>query len=121
VHRRQDGFKAHPAIEPDTGIVLLQGEPEPVGVLVDSAHGSGELRAELAAMAIDVVKPAPTRSAVPGGFTVDDYAVDYDARTATCPAGFTRNISPTGAATFKAACRGCCYGSGAPPASQAKR
>lgn len=129
VHRRQDGFKAHVAIEPDTGIitdctlskasgagsgdaavgiVLLAGEFEPIRVLADSAYGSGELRAELAASGhVDVVKPAPTRSAVPGGFTVDDFTVDHVNRTATCPAGLTRNISPTGAATFKAACRGC--------------
>jgi hypothetical protein len=58
VHRRQDGFKAHIAIEPDTGIVtdceltkasgensgdaqvgpgLLDAEPEPTQVLADSA------------------------------------------------------------------------------------
>src|SRR5665647_2574621 len=88
VARRQDGFKAHIAIEPDTGIItdcaltkasgtgsgdaavgidLLAGEPEPVTVLADSAYGSGELRAELAGDGHrDRVKPAPTRSAVPG-------------------------------------------------------
>src|SRR3981081_1609168 len=74
VHRRQDGFKAHLAVEPDTGIItdcaltkasglaadgrpvseartglqLLDGEDSPVRVLADSAYGSGELRAELA-------------------------------------------------------------------------
>jgi transposase len=129
VARRQDGYKAHVAIEPDTGIItdcaltkasgtgsgdaavgieLLAGEPGPVTVLADSAYGSGELRAALAAGGhVDLVKPAPTRSAVPGGFTVDDFTVDHANRTATCPAGLTRNISRTGAATFKAACRGC--------------
>ncbi len=129
VHRRQDGFKAHIAIEPDTGIItdcaltkasgtgsgdaavgieLLAGEPDPVTVLADSAYGSGELRAELAAAGhLDRVKPAPTRSAVAGGFTVDDFTVDHTNRVATCPAGLTRNISRTGVATFGAACRGC--------------
>jgi transposase len=129
VHRRQDGFKAHIAIEPDTGIItdcaltkasgagssdaavgieLLAGESEPVRVLADSAYGSGELRAELVAGGhVDVVKPAPTRSAVPGGFTVDDFTVDHATRTATCPAGLTRNISRTGLATFGVACRSC--------------
>jgi len=129
VHRRQDGFKAHIAIEPDTGIItdcaltkasgkgsgdaavgiaLLASQDEPVTVLADSAYGSGELRAELVAKGhIDLVKPAPTRSAVPGGFTVDDFTVDHTHRTATCPAGITRNISRTGVATFGAACRGC--------------
>jgi Transposase DDE domain/Transposase domain (DUF772) len=129
VHRRQDGFKAHIAIEPDTGIItdcvlskacgtgsgdaavgidLLAQESEPVTVLADSAYGSGELRAELAANGHgDRVKPAPMRSAVPGGFTVDDFTVDHSARTATCPAGLTRGLSRTGVATFGAACRGC--------------
>src|ERR1700710_1704453 len=129
VHRRQDGFKAHIAIEPDTGLItdcaltkasgagsgdaavgidLLAGESEPVRVLADSAYGSGELRAELVADGhVDRVKPAPTRSAVPGGVTVDDFTVDHTARTATCPAGLTRNISRSGFATFGVACRGC--------------
>jgi IS5 family transposase len=129
VARRQDGFKAHVAIEPDTGIVtdcalskasgagsgdaavgieLLAGEPEPVTVLADSAYGSGELRGELAAGGhVDRVKPAPTRSAVTGGFTVDDFTVDHSARTATCPAGATRDITPAGNAIFTTACRGC--------------
>jgi IS5 family transposase len=129
VHRRQDGYKAHIAIEPDTGIItdcaltkasgtgsgdatvgieLLAGESETVTVLADSAYGSGELRADLAAAEhVDRVKPAPTRSAVPGGFTVDDFTVDHANRTATCPAGLRRTISRTGVATFGAACRGC--------------
>jgi IS5 family transposase len=129
VHRRQDGFKAHIAVEPDTGIItdcvltkasgkgsgdaavgidLLAREPEPVTVLADSAYGSGELRAELAGDGHrDRVKPAPPRSAVPGGFTVDDFTVDHADRTATCPARLRRTISPTGVVTFGAACRGC--------------
>jgi transposase len=129
VHRRQDGFKAHLVVEPDTGIItdctlskasgvgsgdaavgieLIAGEPEPVRVLADSAYGSGELRAELAADGhVDLVKPAPTRPAVPAGFTVDDFTIDHSARIATCPAGLRRTISRTGVATFGAACRGC--------------
>src|ERR1700716_4237019 len=94
VHRRQDGFKAHLAVEPDTGIItdcaltkasglaadgrpvseartglqLLDGEDSPVRVLADSAYGSGELRAELAERGhADLVKPAPVRPAVAGG------------------------------------------------------
>jgi IS5 family transposase len=129
VHRRQDGFKAHVVIEPDTGIItdcalskasgtgsgdaavgidLLQGEPGPVRVLADSAYGSGELRAELATGGhIDLVKPAPLHSAVPGGFTVDDFTIDQTTRTVTCPAGATRDITRAGNAIFKTACRGC--------------
>jgi IS5 family transposase len=129
VHRRQDGYKAHIAVEPDTGIItdcvltkaagagsgdaavgmdLIARQDEPVVVLGDSAYGSGELRAQLVADGhLDRVKPAPTRSAVPGGFTVDDFTVDHANRTATCPAIVTRSISRTGFATFGVACRGC--------------
>ncbi|MDP9116954.1 MAG: IS1182 family transposase [Actinomycetota bacterium] len=134
VHRRQDGFKAHIAIEPDTGLItdctltkatgtsadgrsvseasvgldLLDGEDGPVRVLADSAYGSGDLRAELVKRDhVDLVKPAPTRSAVPDGFTVDDFTVDHAARTATCPAGITRPISRAGYATFGAVCASC--------------
>ena len=134
VHRRQDGFKAHLAIEPDTGIItgcaltkasgqaadgqpvsevrtglqLLSGEDKPVMVLADSAYGSWEFRAELAERGhIDRVKPAPTPAIIAGGFTVDDFTVDHDNRTATCPNGLTRPTSRSGFATFGAACTGC--------------
>jgi IS5 family transposase len=129
VHRRQDGFKAHIAVEPDTGIItdctltkasgpgthdaavaaqLLGDETTPVTVLGDSAYGSGEFRAHLVeAEHVDRVKSAPLRSAVAGGFTVDDFVVDHTAGTATCPAGTTRTITARGYATFGVACRGC--------------
>ncbi|WP_234789759.1 transposase, partial [Mycolicibacterium mucogenicum] len=111
VHRRQDGFKAHIAIEPDTGIItdcaltkasgpdnheavvglaLLQEEPAGVRVLGDSAYGTGAARATLAELKhVAVIKPLPLRAPVPGGFTSDDFAIDFDARTVTCPAGHT--------------------------------
>jgi IS5 family transposase len=129
VHRRQDGFKAHVAIEPDTGIVtdceltkasgprsgdaevgpdLLTGEDEPVQVLGDSAYGSGQARADLADAGHQaVIKPIPLRSAVPGGFTLDDFTIDTDAGTVTCPNGLTRAITASRSVTFGAACRGC--------------
>jgi IS5 family transposase len=129
VHRRQDGFKAHLAVEPDTGIItdcaltkatgadnheaavglqLLDGEDAPVTVLADSAYGAGEFRAELAERGhLDRVKPAPNRRVIPGGFTVDDFTVDHAAGTATCPNGMTRTISRTGFVTFGVACATC--------------
>jgi Transposase DDE domain/Transposase domain (DUF772) len=129
VHRRQDGFKAHVAVEPDTGIItdcaltkangtdnheaavglaLLDGEDSPVTVLADSAYGTGEFHAELSEHGhLDRVKPAPARRFIPDGFTVDDFTVDHDAGTATCPNGLTRPISHTGIATFGVACAGC--------------
>jgi Transposase DDE domain/Transposase domain (DUF772) len=129
VHRRQDGFKAHLAIEPDTGIItdctltkasgadshdavvglgLLAEEREPVEVLGDSAYGTGQARAALAeAGHTAIIKPIPLRAPVPGGFTADDFSIDHDAASVTCPNGTTRKITRTGNAVFGVACRGC--------------
>jgi IS5 family transposase len=129
VHRRQDGFKAHLAVEPDTGIItdcavtkaagvdshdavvgigLLDKEAEPVTVLGDSAYGTGDARAALAdAGHSAVIKPLPLRPAVPGGFTLDDFAVDHVAGTVTCPNGLTRTITPSHKVIFGVGCRGC--------------
>jgi hypothetical protein len=129
VHRRQDGFKAHIAIEPDTGIItdceltrasgehsgdaqvgpgLLDDEPAPTEVLADSAYGSGEARRELAdAGHKAVIKPIPVQAAVPGGFSMDDFVIDETAGTATCPNGLTRSITQSRAVIFGAGCDGC--------------
>ena len=129
VHRRQDGFKAHVAVEPDTGIItdclltkasgadnheavvglaLLEHEPHPVEVLGDCAYGTGDARAALAeAGHTAVIKPIPLRPAVPGGFTTDDFDVDLDRGAVTCPAGHTVRIRPSRGAAFERFCRGC--------------
>jgi hypothetical protein len=146
VHRRQDGFKAHIAIEPDTGLItdcvltqasgadnhdavvglqLLQSEDEPVTVLADSAYGTGEARAALAeAGHRTVIKPGPLRAPVPGGFTTDDFTINLDAGDVggngivTCPAGHTVTIRPSGGAAFERHCRTCPL---APRCTTAKR
>lgn len=129
VSRRQDGFKAHIAVEPDTGIItdcaltkasgpdnheavvgldLIGDEPAPVRVLADSAYGTGAARAALADRNhVAVIKPLPLRTAVPGGFSIDDFSVDFAARTVTCPAERTVAISPSGGAGFEKHCRSC--------------
>ena len=133
VHHRQDGYKAHVAIEPDTGlftgakltkasgddnheaVVGLQlldaddrGEAGGLDVLGDTAYGSGEARAALAeAGHTAIIKPAPLRPAVPGGFTIEDFTIDDAAGTATCPNGLTRKITPKRSVTYGAACRDC--------------
>jgi hypothetical protein len=149
---RRDGYRAHVAAEPDTGIITdeeltkaagtqnsdpavaerflaadvadsqdsphdeqvssdddTDGEgPAPRDWYGDSAYGTGDLRG-----AIDnaghtaVIKPKPLQSPVEGGFTVDDFAVDEDNQTVTCPNGNTRPISATRVATFGALCRDC--------------
>jgi IS5 family transposase len=132
--RRQDGFKAHVVVEPDTGIITAcavtkaSGEgsgdgaagialladdvtlpaQEPVEVLADSAYGTGDMLAALAAAGhVPVVKPWPVNPAVPGGFTVDDFTVDHKAGSVTCPAGLTRSITRSGQVVFGAGCRRC--------------
>jgi IS5 family transposase len=129
VHRRQDGFKAHIAVEPDTGLItdctlskasgvdthdavvglgLLENEVTPLEVLADSAYGTGQARADLAdAGHHAVIKAIPLRAAVPGGFTLDAFTIDHDAATVTCPSGLTRRITSTGNAVFGVACRQC--------------
>ena len=75
----------------------------------DSHYGSGDARAAYRDAGHDtVIKPAPLRPAIPGGFTLDDFTVDQDAGTVTCPAGVTRPMSSkTRTVTFGAACTGC--------------
>jgi hypothetical protein len=129
VHRRQDGFTAHVAVEPDTGLVtdcaltracgadsgdavvgldLLADEPAPVEVLADSAYRTGESRFALTqAGHTGIIKPTPLRPVVSGGFTVDDFTVDKTAGVVTCPAGLTRRITTRRTAIVGPACRDC--------------
>ena len=77
-------------------------------VLADSAYGTGDFRADLAEHGhSDRVKPAPVSRGLAGGFTIDDFTVNHDNRTATCSNGLTRTITRTGNAVFGAACTGC--------------
>jgi IS5 family transposase len=122
----RDGYKAHIAIEPETGLVtaaaltpanapdgptgvkLLDGEVPGLQVLADGAYGSGEtLNALHEAKHHPAIKPFPTSTAVPGGFHRDDFIVNHVAHTVTCPAGHTVPIAPRGGATFGSRCRSC--------------
>ena len=132
VSRRQDGFKAHVAVEPDTGLITgceltkaagpqaadgtvgvqLLGRDDsvdgPIEVLGDSAYGTGEALDEFdRAGHTPLVKPWPIKPTVPGGFELDDFTVDEDAGTVTCPNGVTRAMTGKRNVTFGAACRGC--------------
>jgi hypothetical protein len=155
---RRDGYRAHVAAEPDTGIITDEqltkaagtensdpavaqqflaadladrndstghdraghdrtGEEQAGGHedaparrewYGDSAYGTGDLRGAVNdAGHTAVIKPKPLQSPVEGGFTVDDFTVDEDHHTVTCPAGNTRPISATRVATFGALCRDC--------------
>jgi hypothetical protein len=126
---RRDGYRAHVAAEPETGIItdealtkaagtensdpavaqeFLAAEDDTREWYGDSAYGTGDLRgavhdAEHAA----VIKPKPLQAPVEGGFTVDDFPVDEHAGTVGCPAGHIRPLSRTRVATFGALCRDC--------------
>jgi len=125
-HSYRDGFKAHLAAEPETGLItatdltpgnvgdaeaapgLIEDEPAGTGILGDSAYGAGELREHLAGNDMPAfVKPPPLRPAVPGGFTLDDFAIDAGAGTVTCPAGVTVHLSKNRRARFGEHCSGC--------------
>lgn len=124
----RDGYKAHITVEPETGIItacdltpanigdgpvgveLLEGEPSGLQILGDSGYGSGAVRADLQdAEHTVVIKPIPLARDYRLGddqFTRDDFAVDYQAETVTCPNNVTVSINGR-RATFGAKCRGC--------------
>jgi Transposase domain (DUF772)/Transposase DDE domain len=81
---------------------------EPLAWYGDTAYGTGELREAIGAAGHQaVIKPKPVQPAVPGGFTREDFTVDEQAGTVTCPAGVTRAIPPARHVVFGAACRTC--------------
>jgi hypothetical protein len=129
---RRDGYRAHVAACPETGIItgtqltraagqdnsdaavaaqFLAGQAgagQECAWYGDSAYGTGDLRAAVTAAGhTAVIKPKPVMPAVDGGFTLDDFTVDEAAGTVTCPAGITRPVSARRNVTFGAACRGC--------------
>ncbi|MCX4966967.1 IS1182 family transposase [Streptomyces sp. NBC_00654] len=132
---KQDGYKAHLAVEPETGLFtavaltpgtgpehheaavgldLLAEEDEPVHAFGDTAYSTGDARQVLEQTGHRLfLKPAPLRAAVPGGFTLDDFAIDTAAATVTCPQGHTVPLSDPGGqhhqrkAAFKDLCTGC--------------
>jgi transposase len=132
--QHQDGYKAHLAVEPETGLFtdvaltagsgadnyeaavatdLLAEDSAPLTVLGDAAYGTGDLRKSLEADGHTlVIKPPPLKQTITGGFTIDDFHLDVTAGTATCPAGHTTALGrpqATGArsAQFKKHCAPC--------------
>lgn len=131
---RRDGYRAHVAAEPETGIITDEALTKAVGPensdsgvarqfldaetdtdvdgvrrwYGDTAYGTGDLRGAIEEAGHEaVIKPMPLKPAVPGGFTRDEFTVNEHAGTVSCPAGHTRGLSPKRFATFGAVCRGC--------------
>ena len=144
---RRDGYRAHVAADPETGIITdekLTGaagtensDPAVAGEFLaaetgspgsagpgrpgddaaagrelswygDSAYGTGDLRGAICDAGHQaVIKPKPLPAPVKGGFTVDDFTVDEEQGTVTCPAGHAVALSRTRVATFGVLCRTC--------------
>jgi IS5 family transposase len=132
--RRQDGFKAHVVVEPDTGLTTTvkltktngaENSDATVGadlvttdatvaagdhleVLGDSAYATGDMLHTLDGKKwTPLLKPWPVKPAVEGGFTIDDFTHDCAAGTLTCPAGVSRQVTKSRKAVFGIACREC--------------
>ena len=122
----RDGYKAHVAAEPDTGLItacdlgpgnvgdsdaapgLVADEGAGTEILGDSAYSAGEFRNHLAERDLTaVIKPPPLRPAVTGGYTLDNFTIDLDARTVTCPEDITVAITAKGSARFGTHCSTC--------------
>jgi len=125
----RDGYKAHIAVEPETGLItataltpanagdgptgvgLLAGEEPGLQVLADSAYGSGQDRAALdAAGHTAAIKAIPMHRNIKLGadqFNRDDFVIDHTERTVTCPSGHTVTITATNNAVFGTRCRSC--------------
>jgi IS5 family transposase len=125
----RDGYKAHIAVEPETGIIcdcdltpaneadglagvtLVEGEEPGMEVLADSAYGSGQVRADLQDTGHNaVIKPlALGRNPRLGEdqFNRDDFRIDYHNHTVTCPNGLTVALTDTGNACFGKLCDQC--------------
>ncbi|MFD0480586.1 transposase [Nonomuraea thailandensis] len=134
--QRDDGYKAHLAVEPETGLFtavalrpgagaihhetavapgLLAAERGVLQILADAAYAAAGLRAALTDAGHRLlIKPPALKPAVIGGFTLDDFAIDTTAGTVTCPAGHTVRSPRPGAVTSSAASPSPDY---APPAA----
>lgn len=125
----RDGYKAHVAVEPETGLItgcdltpantgdgpvgveLLEDEDPGLNVLADAAYGSGPVRDDLSEQGhTATIKPWPVASNPRLGadqFGRDDFGVDYETNTVTCPEGVTVTINKSHQANFGRNCREC--------------
>lgn len=125
-HSYRDGYKAHVAAEPESGLItevsltagnvsdaaaakdLLRREKHGTEVLADAAYGSGELRQHLEDKGMTgFIKPLPLRPPVEGGFSIDDFEIDKEKGEVTCPNGITVKINHKRRAVFGKSCTRC--------------
>jgi hypothetical protein len=109
-----DGYKGHVAIDPDSEVITAAevgaANSEPAAVVYgDAAYGTGALLAELDQRGITAMTKVAAPTAPAGHFTKQQFRIDLDQGTVTCPAGLTVPISPAaggggGLARFGRAC-----------------
>jgi transposase len=128
---RYDGYKLHLAVDADSDLLtaaeaslasthdsavlasLLAADPVAVAeVLGDTHYGGAATRQELASQGVEMVAPAQPSSAPKGFFSKDDFVIDLDAHTVTCPAGHlaiipARRGQRVVRARFGQSCAGC--------------
>jgi hypothetical protein len=76
------------AEHPDRDEDSQDASGQPLSWYADSAYGTGDLRDAIGqAGDAAVIKPKPLAPAVEGGFTLDDFTVNEDDGTVTCPTG----------------------------------
>ena len=124
--RKRDGYKAHVATEPETGLVtaavltaantpdadsiadLVDEEPPDAEIVADSAYASGAALETFDDLGhTPVTKPIVRKPHIKDGFHRDDFDIDTKGRTVTCPAGHTARLRPGGTAPFAKRCNGC--------------
>ena len=124
--RKRDGYKAHVATEPETGLVtaavltaantpdadsiadIVADQPPGAEIVADSAYASGAALETFDDLGhTPVVKPIVRKPHIEDGFHRDDFCIDTGARTVTCPAGHTVRLRPGGTAPFAKRCNGC--------------
>jgi hypothetical protein len=131
-----DGYKAHVAVDPDSEVIsaaevstattgdavvaprlledLVQGQGEPAGQAVvygDSAYGTGAHLAWLDQQGLTPMVKTQVPTAPGGRFAKDQFRIDLQGQTVTCPARVTVAIRPArgggGRARFGVACSVC--------------
>ena len=130
-----DGYKGHLAIDPDSEVItavevspavigdaavaprllddLVQGQGEPARAVVygDSAYGTGAHLAWLDHHGLTPMVKTQLPTAPGGRFTKDQFRIDLQAATVTCPARVTVAITPArrggGRARFGVVCSVC--------------
>jgi hypothetical protein len=130
--RKFDGYKTHISIDPDSELIdevavtaanaadhdavddllsaVADAADKPV-IFGDSAYADGETLARLEGQGFEVMAKVPAAVGRDGRYSKDDFDIDLDAGTVTCPAGQVTSIrwhaDGGGMAGFGSACASC--------------